>query len=342
MSFRRWLNVATAIIVAIILYFSRHELLEAWRLLGRVDLWILALIIPAQLLSYYAAGEMMFSYLKQRGDLKKTSSMEAAKMALELNFVNHILPTGGVSGVSYMTWRLSKLKVGGGRAALAQVVRYTAAFVAYLILLLIAVLLITIDGNINRFTILVSSGVASTIVFITLFIMYIVGSKTRMEAFSKHMNRWIEKVWRGWLRRKKRLVKPRKVRHFFDELHHDYMALRREPRVLKQPLIWGFVFNLAEVAMFFLTFLSLGVVVNPATILIALGLASIVGLFLVTPGGAGGYEAVMIVFLASAGVEQGTAVAGVLLARTILIILTIVSGYFFYHKALGQYGKHPD
>ena len=342
MSFRRWLNVGTAIIVVAMLFFSRHELVNAWNLLGKVNLYILALIIPAQLLSYYSAGAMMFSYLKKRGDLEKTPNFEAPRMALELNFVNHILPSGGVSGVSYMTWRLSKLGVPSGRAALAQVVRYTASFFAYLILLILAVLLITIDGNIQRFTILISSAIASTIIFATLFIMYVVGSESRMESFSRAFNSWIAVVWHGWLRRKTPIVKPKKVKEFFSELHHDYTALRRDPAVLKRAIMWAFVFNIAEVAMFFLTFLSFGVVVNPASILIALGIGSIIGMFLVTPGGAGGYEAVMILFLASAGVPQGTAVAGVLLARTVLIVLTIASGYYFYHKALAQYGKHPD
>ena len=53
-----------------------------------------------------------------------------ARMALELNFVNHTLPSGGVSGISYMTWRLGKLGVSPGRAASAQVVRYVAGFIA--------------------------------------------------------------------------------------------------------------------------------------------------------------------------------------------------------------------
>jgi uncharacterized protein (TIRG00374 family) len=172
--------------------------------------------------------------------------------------------------------------------------------------------------------------------------MYIIGSESRMESFSRALNRWINTVWHQWLRRKKDLVKPKKVKEFFLELHHDYSALRKDPAVIKRAIFWAFVFNIAEVAMFFLTFLSFGVVVNPATILIALGIGSIIGMFLVTPGGAGGYEAVMILFLAGAGVAQGTAVAGVLLARTILILLTIATGYLFYHQALSKYGKHPD
>jgi uncharacterized protein (TIRG00374 family) len=95
------------------------------------------------------------------------------------------------------------------------------------------------------------------------------------------------------------------------------------------------------VLLFFVTFLSLGVFVNPASILIAAGIAGLVSVFVVTPGGVGGYETVMILFLASAGVEASATVAGVVLARTALILLTILSGYIFYHKALKTYGSAP-
>src|SRR5690348_7124223 len=123
MSFRRWLNIFTIIIIIFTLWALRDELQHAWKLLSRVDVWILLLIFPLQFLSYYANGAAVFSYLKQRGQATGVKAWDMARMSLELNFVNHILPTAGVSGASYMTWRLSKLGVGSGRATLAQVVR---------------------------------------------------------------------------------------------------------------------------------------------------------------------------------------------------------------------------
>ena len=63
---------------------------------GQVNVWILLLLIPLQILCYYAAGAMIFSYLKEKYDIT-ISGAQTAQMALELNFVNHILPSGGVS-----------------------------------------------------------------------------------------------------------------------------------------------------------------------------------------------------------------------------------------------------
>jgi len=50
----------------------------------------------------------------------------------------------------------------------------------------------------------------------------------------------------------------------------------------------------------------------------------------------------MISFLTSAGVPAGIALAGVLLARVLLLMGTIATGYIFYQLALVRYGKDPN
>jgi uncharacterized membrane protein YbhN (UPF0104 family) len=92
--------------------------------------------------------------------------------------------------------------------------------------------------------------------------------------------------------------------------------------------------------MYYVAFLSLGFAANPALLLIAIGLAGAAGIVFVTPGGAGGYELVMITYLTYSGVPLDVATAGVLLARTILLALTIGTGSYFYHQALERHGKH--
>jgi uncharacterized protein (TIRG00374 family) len=339
MSFRRWLNIATIVLIAVILFLARHELVVAWGLLERVNIWVLLLVFPLQFVSYYSTGAMIFSYLRAKGDLANVKSIETAQMALVLNFVNHVLPSGGFSGASYMTWRLNKLGVSSGRATLAQVVRFGATFAAFLTLLLIAVLLITIDGSINRLTILVSSAMASLIIFGTVLVTFAIGNYPRLHAFSKFLDRIINGFGRKIMRRKSAIIEHAEIRKFFEDLHDDYAALRSDPRILRKPYLWGLAFNLAEVSAFFVTFWALGSFVNPAPVLIAVGIASMAGLFVVTPGGAGAYEALMILFLSSAGINPATALAGVLLTRVILILLTISSGYIFYHNALKKYGS---
>lgn len=342
MSFRTWLNIFTAVIILIMFWTLRDELSQAWELLGRVSIGLLLLIIPLQFLSYYANGAAMFSYLKQKSAKKDdVHAWDVARMALELNFVNHILPTGGISGASYMTWRLSKMGYGSGRATLAQVVRIATSFIAYIVLLMIAVVIVTVDTGINRFTILVASGIVTIVIVGMMVVWYVIDSERRLEKFSVMVSRATNSFGRRVLRQKKPILRKDKIEHFFKELQEDYRALKREPRLLIRPFAWGIVFNLTEVSLFFFTFLALGTFVNPAAILLALGAAALVGAFLITPGGAGGYEAIMVLMLTGSGIAGATVIAGVLLARVILILLTIGSGYVFYHMALRKYGRRP-
>ena len=335
-----WLSFATLVLVLLVLWMARAEIVQAWHLLSRVNIWILALLLPVQILSYYAVGAMIFSYLKQKDDFK-ASSIEMAKMALELNFVNHVLPSGGVSGASYMSWRLSKLGVNVGRATLAQVVRIAVTFGAFLLLICLAVVFITIDGGINRFTILVSSALASGIVFATLSIIYIIRDRRRLHSFARFFTRSVNQIWSRVFRRRE-LLDADRVTRFLEDMHDDYIQLAREPRVLLRPFMWALVFSVSDIALFWLTFLALGTPINPAPLVIAYGLAGAVGIFLITPGGVGGYEAIMVGFLATTGISQSAVIAAVLLTRILLVLGTIATGYIFYQQALNRYGKRTS
>jgi len=340
MSIKTIVSWVTLGLVVLIVFLSRHELVKAWELMERVNLLILVLLIPLQLLAYYAAGQTIFSYLSKKGSISKIHWIERARLALELNFVNHTLPSGGVSGISYMTWRLGKYGVSPGRATSSQMIRYVAGFIAAIILIVLAVVAVTIDGEINRWIILVSSAIVFFMVFSTIGLIYLVNSRVRMDRVadwtSTSVNRLVRKITRG---RKRKLLDEAKLLHFFTEIHDDYRELQRDWRVLTQPILWALVFTLADALLFWVTFWALGTPVNPAPILIAYVLASLAGFIVVTPGGAGAYEAIMVAFLAVAGIASGAAIAGIVLTRVIVLVTTIVLGYVFYQKAVLKHGN---
>lgn len=340
MNFRGWLSVFTLIVIAVIIYFSRHELYHAWTLLEKVNIWILLLLIPVQLFAYFAGGEMIFSYLRGKKAIQDISGLGLARLALEMNFVNHVLPSGGVSGISYMTWRLGKFGVSPGRATMAQVVRFAAGFISFILLLIVAVFVVTVDNGINRWIILVSSLLIGGMMALIIGGMYLFNSAKRADWFAiriaRSVNALVRKVTFG---RKMILLRDDAVTAFFGDMHRDYIALRSDKRLLVKPVLWGLAFTAADVALFWVTFWALGQPVNPAPILIAYGVATIAGFFVITPGGAGAYEAIMVAFLALAGLSQGTAIAGIVLTRVIILLGTIGLGYLFYQHAILKYGK---
>lgn len=340
MSFRMGLSIFTVIFLAVIVFVSRHEIAHAWELVGKVNLWIL-LLIPGQMLVYYTAGEMIFSYLRSKKSIDNVKRNELTRMALELNFVNHILPSGGVSGVSYINWRLGHFGVSAGRATMAQVVRYATSFAAFAALLLVSVLVVTVDGEINRWIILISCGIVGAMFATVAGGIYLIGNHARINRFAI----WVHRVINNFIRRvtfghKKDSIKLHPIENFFEELHQDFAALKKERGLLNKPFLWGLLNISSDAALFLITFWALGIVVNPAIILIAYGVASIAGFFVATPGGAGAYEAIMVSFLAIAGVTSGVAIAGIVLTRVILLLGTIIFGYIFYQHALIKYGKH--
>ncbi len=343
LSFKAWLSIVSAVLVVLLLFLSRKELLHAWELLGQVDLWILALILPLTVLSYLSSGAMIFSYLRHQGVAKNVGPATFTRLSIELNFVNHVLPSGGVSGVSYMNWRLGQFGVSGGRATMAQMVRYVAGFAALIALLALSVILVTIDGNINRWTILTSGMLVVMMVALTVGGVYMLSSphRTHMFAdwFTMKANRFIRKVTFG---KRHRFVRSVRIKEFFDEMHDDYKEISKDRRLLLKPFMWGLSYTLAEVGIFAVVFWALGSAVNPAPILIAYGIATMAGLVVVTPGGAGAYETIMVLVLSMSGMAQGEAIAGVLLARIIILLLTVSVGYVLYQLAIVKHGKRTS
>ena len=96
------------LLIALILFLARSELVYAWGLLGKINLGKLVWMLPIIAAGYLATGEMIFSYLRQKGFVKNINPATLARISLELNFVNHAFPSGGVSGISYANWRLGK------------------------------------------------------------------------------------------------------------------------------------------------------------------------------------------------------------------------------------------
>lgn len=342
LSLRGWMTIVTIVLLTIVIIFAWPEITQAWGLLGQINLWVLALIIPVQFFSYYATGGMIFSYLRAKGNLEDMSRWAMTRLALELNFVNHILPSGGAAGFSYLAWVLKKHKVSVSRSTMAQLVRFVLTFASFIALLMVAMIILTFRHTIESTTVGVGGLLVVAAVASAWLGIWLIKSNSRMRRFSAWISR-TSKRFINWITRgrKKEIVKEEVLLEFFDGLHDDYLAIRRERKILIKPFIWATVANLLDVALLWISFWSLGFPLDPALLFIAFGIASIVGALSVTPGGAGVYETVMVAFLAASGVTPEVAIAGTLLARVTLLAGTILFGYVFYQLTLNKYGKRP-
>lgn len=343
MSFRGWLTLITTVLLVIVVIAAWPEIIKARQLLDTVNLEILALLIPIQLLSYYATGGIIFSYLRAKGNLREVSHWRVTRFALELNFVNHILPSGGAAGFSYLGWVLGKYGVRASRATTAQLIRFILTFIAFALILIIAVIVLSLDGSVNRLILLLSALLLVSCIGAILGSIYLLGSKRRLNKFSKWLtdtaNRFVKKITRG---KKPEVLQADIIPDFFTELHDDYLSIRKDGRILIKPFVWAIMANILDVALLWVAFWSLGFDISPALLFIAFGVSSMASAISVTPGGAGVYEAIMIAFLASGNVPADVAIAGTLLARVTLVLGTILFGYVFYQFTVFKYGKRTS
>lgn len=340
LSFRSWITIITLALLTIVVVAAWPEIRKAVGLLGQVNGWILLLLVPLQFASYYATGGMIFSYLRAKGNLKDMSHWSMTRLALELNFVNHILPSGGAAGFSYLAWVLSKHKVSAARSTMAQIIRFALTFISFIVLLLVAMAMLALSNHIDKMIIIIGSALTVAAAGATWLVIWLIKSKARLTRFSNWLTRKVN-TFVAWISRGKvpKLVKSNVIVDFFDGLHDDYLSIRRERKILIRPFIWATIANLLDVALIWVAFWSLGYPLDPALLFVAFGVASIAGALSVTPGGAGVYEAVMVTFLSTAGVTLDVAIAGTLLARVTLLAGTILFGYVFYQSTIIKYGK---
>ena len=338
--FRFWLNVIVFLLIIVVLWAARSELVQAFHLLANVNVLILLTIIPVQFASYYASAEIFFTYLRTRGQLKKSTPLDVTAVALEYNFVNHVFPSAGVSGSSYVVWRLGKLGVPAGQAAMSQLINFFSLGSTFMIMMVISLIWATFEDRAANWLVVATTIAVVALIAVVIFGSYLIGSRERLMNFARWLTRranWL--VSKATFGRKKKVLQTSIVEGFFSDFYDDWQAIQADKALLKGPIIWGFISNILDVVLIAVAFWALGYSVSLPILLISFG-ASAVGSFLfVTPGGVGAYEAVMIGVLVAGGMEADVASAGVILARAILVVGTIVCGVFAYHAAMKKYGR---
>lgn len=332
---KRWkliLNIVTVGGLIALCFLIRHQIFETLENLTKVNAYALLLIIPIEFFNYDAYARM-YRYLF--GILgSKTKYREMFKVALELNLINHVFPSGGVSGFSYFSVRLKQLEISTGKATLVQTMKFILLFVTFEILLVIGLIFLALGGQANGFIILIGSSIATLLLVATIGSAFIIGSERRINSFFTYITKFINKVIHLVRRKHPETINIAKVQATFKELHENYKVLKDNQRLLIAPAVCAFVANLTEILAVYVVYIAFGHWVNPGAVILAYAVANFAGLISVLPGGVGIYEALMTGTLAAAGVPAAVSIPVTVMYRVINITIQVIPGYYFYHKAL--------
>lgn len=374
--FKKILTVVTLVLVLFVIWQAWDQIIEAINYLANTNILFVLLLIPEQLFMYYCAGQMFFSYMAAKANAEqkqpekdgensakaeknsakkvtedsteviapnKVSSWLLARISFELNFVNHAIPSGGVAGLGYITWRLKAFGSSVGQTSFMYVLRYVITILSNQFQTIIAIIILLIVGGITReaywvigLTFLICLGVIAAVAAIIV----IASSKKRIAWFAKvgtkFLNGLVEAVTFG---HKKEIIKRSVIEEYLGDIHRDLMTARRNKKILIHPIGWGVVYSFLEVATYWLVGISMGHPEILPQIMVGEAIASVIGAVMLTPGGVGGYEGTMIFIMSVLGVDVGLATAVVITTRVVVLVGTIVSGYGFYQNAVSKIGK---
>lgn len=336
MKWKLWLNIITFVALGVVIFAARDEISHVFKHLSDLNLVVLLFMIPAQLVVYLSLAKLFFHFFLATGVPVPFKALVSPMV--ELNFVNHVFPSGGVSGFSYLTMRLKPFGVSTAKSTLAQLGRFALMFVSFIALLLVALLLLAIEDRTSGLMVLAVSAVTFVLLFITTVLIYVIGSEARITVFTKTLARILNRVIHVFRRKHPETISLENVHKTFLELHEDYRLLRQEPRRMRKALLWGFLSSASELLLLYIAFVAHGEFVNPGAVIVAYVIANLVGFIAILPGGIGLYEPLMTAVLISGGVSPALALSATLVYRVISLLLSLISGYALYHRAIQRHG----
>lgn len=339
LSFRTILTVLTLALIIYVVYANWNDILEAINHLSETSILVLLLLIPEQLFMYFCCGQMFFSYMAAKKDAKRVSPWTLMRVSLELNFVNHAVPAGGLGGLGYITWRLKPFGATPGQSSFMYVLRYVITICANQLQTIIAILGLLIFGAVpasGAWVIWVTALLSVGIIAGIAFLIFIASGKKRIDWASvngrKFINFVVRKVTFGHI---PELLKQSTTDKYLNDIHDDLMTARRNKKILIKPIVWGIIYSFLEIATYWIVAASLGRPDILPQIMIGEAIGSVMGA--VVPYGL--YELGMAGIMVSLGVPISLATTVVLMTRVIVLGSTIVSGYGFYQHSISKIGR---
>lgn len=337
----RWkiiVTILTFIALGGTIYALRQQIVDSFQNLWRINAWVLLLLPFWQLINYYSYTQQARALFLTLGEKIRPRSL--FRVMLELNFVNNVFPSGGVSGLSYFTLRMKDAQVSTAMASLVYLLRFILVFISFQILMFIGLVLLAVEGRANSFVLLIGGSVATLVLVGTMVIAYVIGSKARIRSFFVFLTRIINRIIHVVRRKNPETINIGRAEGAFVELHENYMKIKTNFGSLKRPLFWSLVANMSEVLTIYTVYVAFGQWVNPGAVILAYAVANFAGFISVLPGGVGVYEVLMTGVLTASGIPASLSLPVTVMYRILNMSIQLPPGWFFYYKKI--HGPDPS
>jgi P-type Mg2+ transporter len=321
-----WLGLI-ALIVAVLVNFGIIN--DFVQLLGDAKWYVLVLVPLVQLASYLSVARYYQTVLAVFG--YKVELKRLFDVALGINFVNQVFPSGGLSGASFLS-RSLKGEVPAGKATLAQVMRYIFTYLSFVAVLVLGFLMLFLGNEVNKVTVRVTLLIILVILIGSILLMALISDRVRLERVGDAFAGFVNWLTRLVSRRHRKAITPEQRQHFFNEFYNGYELLMSDKRSWMKPLFFTFTTSMAEVATVYVVVLGFSTVVNPGVVIGAYAIANCFSLLSFFSGGVGFFEASMVAALAALGMPLALALSVTVVYRGLNFIFMLPPGYLIYRK----------
>lgn len=334
---RRWkliVNVLTVVALVVLVFAVRHQLAATVDEFSSVNILALLLLVPIEWANYDAQARLYHGLFWLVGN--RLSYRFLFETSLELNFINNVFPSGGVSGISYFGVRMRGDDITAGKATVVQMIKLVLLFASFEILLILGLLFVAIGGHVNELVLLLGASMTTLMVVGTFAFVMIIGSERRIHASMAFLTSLLNRLIHFFRRGNPETINTERVRRLVEELHRNYKLIEEHWAELKRPFWWAFLANLSEVGAVYVVYIAFGHWVNPGSVILAYAVANFAGLVSILPGGVGIYEALMTAVLVATGVPAALSLPVTVMYRILNMGIQLPPGYYFYHRTLRE------
>lgn len=327
MKLRHFAFFVALVLLGLLFLRNAGQLEQFIALLKELNIWVLLLVLPARF-GYYWASTRFYDHFFGGIYKKRIPFWRLFEGVVSMNFVNTVVPTGGVSGAAYFA-QIFRTKISQKQSFIAQFFWYIATFLSLVVILAVSFLVLFFSQSIIQVSYRLVLIVVSLLLFIALSMIAMTLNPRLFERVLFYATRpinWVLKLLR------KGRIGERQTTQFVDGYRTLIELFAQDPRRALRPLGDALMCISFEILSIFIVFLAFGQLVNPGMVGAAYIFALLMSTLSFFTSGVGMYEATMVAVMVALGVPFGLAFSVTTIYRLLALWMFIPVGLWFYKR----------
>ncbi len=314
----------------LILYTGRSIISDTVEILKNVDIRILIILPLLQFVSYIFIAGYYRSALRIFGH--EISHLRAYGTVVSIYFVEQILPSGGLSGMSYIAYALRTV-ASIGLTTIIQISKYLFNYAAYVLIIPVGLVLLIRDQEAEPAALWLGVALFVGLTLALTLAGYLFSSQNHIDRFVKLVSKFVNNIARKFFK-KKQLIKAGALSRDLKEFHNGAKGLLNSRSQMIKPFLFMVAAATIQLTTVYLAYVAVGETLNPGIVIMAFTFANVVGALSVVPGDVGVHETAMILVLSAVGVDPAVAISGTLLYRVFNKLIVLPVGFVVYTRYL--------